>query len=507
MAMTNGTNPSFAFGKARWLPAALFALAAIVSLVLLVRGLWTGSSFWLDELYSVTAVESSLAETLRIAFHDVHPPLYYLTLHTWGLLFGLSEVATRSLSALFALGAVASLLLLRDRLPRETLAVVAALMLANPWLQVYAQEARANSMLMALATLGFAAAASGRWRLVPVAALLMGLTHYFGTIVAGLLLIWMWRANRERPVLAAAGGAVLVLVSAWPLAQILFGRSRDLMGGRFWIDGGPGMVLVDAFEVGLPQIVDLILRFERLSGLGLPIAAAVVIFALVPLAVPVLWRAGRDLRVQRAEPVARLALQALALIAGIMAAVALIGLHTPITLSRNFIVVVPLAAIVLAWLHGWAAAGGRPRLADTVLAVFVLIGLASANDRLSYRQAPMQDWQGTAEAALARLEAQPMPLYHLAHGRFFPEWTDRVYNHYLASRAHSYALPLQDAATTAGPYLILFGHQRCTPEGETRLSQTLRLAGVSFETVLPVQSSWCSTGYLLVDPAAGVTTD
>lgn len=122
------------------------------------------------------------------------------------------------------------------------------------------------------------------------------------------------------------------------------------------------------------------------------------------------------------------------------------------------------------------------------------------NDRLRYAQAPLQDWRATAEAALARLAHQAIPLYHLAHAGPFPDWTDRAYNHYLAGRAVSQPLPLDAVATAEGPFLIVFGHMRCGPTGENRLMARLRSEGVEFEGFLPPQTMPCANGYLLVHP-------
>lgn len=65
------------------------------------------SSYWLDELYSVTLYginHDSAAEALaELASTSVHPPLYQWLLFHWMEAFGHSEAATRSLSTLYGL--------------------------------------------------------------------------------------------------------------------------------------------------------------------------------------------------------------------------------------------------------------------------------------------------------------------------------------------------------------------------------------------------------------------
>ncbi len=88
---------------------------------------------------------------------DVHPPLYYLSLHYWIKLFGTSEFAARSLSAGFTLVTVVVMYMLVKRLFSRSAASLAALFLAlGPFLVRYGQEARMYAMvafLMSLATL------------------------------------------------------------------------------------------------------------------------------------------------------------------------------------------------------------------------------------------------------------------------------------------------------------------------------------------------------------------
>ena len=57
-------------------------------------------SLWNDEGTSVALAQRDLLTIARSAAHDIHPPLYYYLLHGWIALWGQSELAVRSLSAL-----------------------------------------------------------------------------------------------------------------------------------------------------------------------------------------------------------------------------------------------------------------------------------------------------------------------------------------------------------------------------------------------------------------------
>lgn len=83
------------------------AIAVAAGLVGAFVGLDT-HGFWFDELYTawITAPSGDLAGLIANISADVHPPLYYLAIHLYAKLFGTSEVALRSFSALCATGAV-----------------------------------------------------------------------------------------------------------------------------------------------------------------------------------------------------------------------------------------------------------------------------------------------------------------------------------------------------------------------------------------------------------------
>jgi uncharacterized membrane protein len=93
-------------------------------------------------------------EILRRTALDVHPPLYYLLLHIWLQLFGTSELAARSLSAVLMIAVIPLSYALVKQLFDRNSAVTAALFVAlAPFLVRYSQEARMYGMVAFLATL------------------------------------------------------------------------------------------------------------------------------------------------------------------------------------------------------------------------------------------------------------------------------------------------------------------------------------------------------------------
>lgn len=237
-------------------------------------------SLWADEGNSAALAARSLARIAQDAAADIHPPLYYWLLHFWSHLFGHSEVALRSLSAIVGVGLVYVIYLIGRRLQSEQMGLTAALIAAiNPLQIYYAQEARMYALLglwsgLALyaLTLYILREGEGHMRPAPgVAALLVvtlagGLyTHYMfpsiiGTINA-LYLLWLWDSRRRGHVLERAmwwGGlhlVALLLFLPWlPIAQRqLVGWPRPSMQPDFAQSFGAALVALSLGPVGYEQ--------------------------------------------------------------------------------------------------------------------------------------------------------------------------------------------------------------------------------------------------------------
>lgn len=124
----------------RW--AVIVGLAALGTFVL-VLFLGRGQSIWFDESYSVLLAKQSVLDIFRLTGVDAHPPLYYLLLKLWCGLFGWSELALRSLSALLSAltVGVAALLLRRLFSVKVVLVSLPFLVFAPYWLR-YGYEIR-----------------------------------------------------------------------------------------------------------------------------------------------------------------------------------------------------------------------------------------------------------------------------------------------------------------------------------------------------------------------------
>ena len=77
-------------------------LILILNIFLKVHGI-DKNSLWIDEAYSINEAQFSVQTIILHSSESDNPPLYYLILHFWTKLFGVSEMAVRSLSAVFSI--------------------------------------------------------------------------------------------------------------------------------------------------------------------------------------------------------------------------------------------------------------------------------------------------------------------------------------------------------------------------------------------------------------------
>jgi mannosyltransferase len=218
-------------------------ILAVLVLVIAAEARFLGldaRSLWFDEAFSLTMAKMPLLSMVRwIPGNDTHPPLYYALLGGWVHLFGSSEAAVRSLSALIGFLMVPLLYAFAREMVEPHLAFVASALLAgSAFATVAAQEARMYALLglLALASwhslrLGLRRERAWAWALYVVSSALMLYTHYFGFLVLGsqvLYVLPLARHDRRALVTAAlAMAASLALFLPWVpgfLAQATSGR-------------------------------------------------------------------------------------------------------------------------------------------------------------------------------------------------------------------------------------------------------------------------------------------
>jgi mannosyltransferase len=215
-------------GKVPWFLLVILALATFLR----IFGL--GSSLWLDEVASVRTSETSLVSIIHTTTSvDTHPPLYYFLLHFWMLLFGQSEVAVQSLSALFGIISVLLMYMVARELFEPKTGLIAAFLLAISGFAIfYSQEVRMYSLLLSLTLLSFLffvrilrANKPGRTHLIcySLADILLIYTHIYGLFTVGsqVLYFFLFRRRYAKAGTVFWGAQVATLVSFSPWIFVL----------------------------------------------------------------------------------------------------------------------------------------------------------------------------------------------------------------------------------------------------------------------------------------------
>lgn len=169
-------------------------------------------SLWFDEAVSARYLDFSLPEILRSCadIRSAHPPLYFLLLRLWSMVWGTSDVALRALAALFGIMTIIGTYGLVRAAGRLSLswskvagpaALLAATLVSLSPLQIQlSQQVRGYTLGTALYVWGgwalIHAAHAPVWRgtgWVLYALLALGLcyTHNLGPLLVGTQLIWL----------------------------------------------------------------------------------------------------------------------------------------------------------------------------------------------------------------------------------------------------------------------------------------------------------------------------
>ncbi len=105
-------------------------------------------SLWYDEGFSVYLATMPLREATLWTARDLAPPLYYYLLHFWQVVFGTSEAAVRSLSALVGTLTIPFMYLVGKMLFGRLAGFLAAVLVAASPLYIwYSQETRTYALL------------------------------------------------------------------------------------------------------------------------------------------------------------------------------------------------------------------------------------------------------------------------------------------------------------------------------------------------------------------------
>lgn len=196
-------------------------------------------SFWRDEAFSYLLAKRSFLDILILSARDFSPPLYYLLLHFWLKIFGMSEVALRSFSFLtFAAVGYLFYLFLTEifKIKAKWAYVYLLLFLLNPFLNYYAFEARMYLLFALFATLSFYYLYQFRPIKYFAVTILGLLTHYFMffALLSQVVYALTARSYKERDKIFQLRTILQPVLVFIPWLIFVFAEHK--FDGQFWIE-------------------------------------------------------------------------------------------------------------------------------------------------------------------------------------------------------------------------------------------------------------------------------
>jgi 4-amino-4-deoxy-L-arabinose transferase-like glycosyltransferase len=423
-----------------------------------------GRPLWYDEAFAILygsldpgeMIYGTVTPVAGAGAADVHPLLYYFSLHAWMGVAGRSPFAARFFSVILGMVTVALVWRLAAWcLDRRTGFVVGLLAATNPFHVAYSQEARMYALLglaAVLAAWGLLRALEAKerrsrgpgerrnlqsgiydlrwWALYAIGAALTLYTHNLGAFVVlalNLLALVRRRWWRRWPALILADGVALALFAPW-LVGVLPGQ-LGFIERAYWLEP-PG-----AGEAVRALMLPVLTFYEVPPGWMLWLGLFVSLVLLVLLILRA-WRtrsrAGWFLLLCWVPVVALFA----------------VAQWRPVYLERALL---PSALFYLAAMGWLLARGGLPRLLNAGLVVLLAVTVAgSLVGHYTYARFPRPPFQEAVAYLRVRVEPADAVL-HTNKLTFFPMYVyaPDVAGAFLADRPGSHedtlALPTQEA--------------------------------------------------------------
>jgi uncharacterized membrane protein len=209
--------------------------------------LYLTQSLWRDEAYSVLMAAKPIS--FFVSHLSYEPPLYYVFLHFWMKVFGMGEIAGRSLSLVALVSATLIVVFWAEQLFKKHWLSwwLPVFFFFNPMIVYYGMELRTYGWYIFFATLSLYAYSNKRWTLWVAATLLGFYTHTFLIIVPLAQTVHFLLTQKKTKTIQTAFFIFIVGVSPWVIKILL--SLKDLKNSWYFpVDGNlVGSVLGNLF--------------------------------------------------------------------------------------------------------------------------------------------------------------------------------------------------------------------------------------------------------------------
>ena len=465
-------------------------------------GIYNPYSYWFDELFSVIASSSNVSTLFtNFILPDVHPPLYQLVLKGWILLFSDSEISTRLLSLLFSYLAFFVIMFWgRRKLPKLALITTLIFFSTNNLFIYYSQETRAYSMMLFFATvvtilfinnITYDEIQPKYLLYILVVLIMLSLTHYFGLVYTGIILIYLLFLNVSKKKYQNTGMILItgILCMVWPVCHFLYGNITSKMGGHFWIESKGWQNTTEvASNAIFPQISKGLSKFFSITNQH--ITTIIFIILLAAIFFFAYMKSKKENNLPYTNDSSKAAKGIIILIVSFLVLIILIDLHSPMSTTRNFIVLLPAVSIVIG-----IAANNFFNINKPFVYLLLLI-LAVSNIYLftnRYSSAtgrvPTQNYKEASRYMVECKESKDYNFYYIERQSGFRKlnynrarfYIDRLYSE---NEIIIKGVTIEELFFLEKPYLLLIQHNQ---EAYYSIIEKLKYESIDFKSYIPEQ--------------------
>jgi uncharacterized membrane protein len=381
----------------------------IIAAVIIIIGcigsgfkIFTPYSYWLDELWSINASSQPWGELHQLLLNDVHPPLYQAVLKLWISFFGATEPSTRFMSWLFAIASLAVVLRFASKKGELFFYIVAVCFSANMLFIYYANEARSYAMALFLSTLLITLYPFKNARNVSIGFLLtaiaLSLTHYFGLFLTGLSLIVLALSNLKSYKSLSKIVLTGIICLIWPIHHLINGSIVSKAGGNFWI------------KVASPLDTITIASYTMLAYMG---KVGGILFLVCLIIGAVVSYRNRKISDKPLAEQAEIGFVSSLLALSLVLTLAVVDIVTPMSTTRNFIVIVPIVIFAAAaTLQLLTVQAGKLRIVILFLVtLYACSALFISYKRVLDKADTQQDWKSAIGIASREIKLRNLNIY------------------------------------------------------------------------------------------------
>ncbi|QQS38594.1 glycosyltransferase family 39 protein [Candidatus Woesebacteria bacterium] len=214
-------------------------LIFILVLSLLLRLISINQSLWLDEATSVLTTFYTLPDLFtKFLPSDFHPPFYYLVLHFWVGVFGVSELSLRMISLISSLGIVFVTYLIGEKVANKKVGIIASSFSATSGLLIYySQEARMYSLATFLISISVYFLITKNWRGFGIAYFFALFTHYLSFLMLPVFVIYVFIKRDRKDIKRFAVTLILIGLASTVFAPLFI---KQLLSGLSVRENAPG---------------------------------------------------------------------------------------------------------------------------------------------------------------------------------------------------------------------------------------------------------------------------